>query len=279
MRLGGPVQLQTDDPRELAAEHVRLGYRAAYCPRISMQDSARIQEVRAAFQQADVLIAEVGAWNNMLDRDESQRRANLAHVCERLALADEVGALCCVNIAGSRHPTRWDGSHPDNLGAEVFDLTVENVRFVLDTVRPRRARFALEMMPHALPDGPDPFLELLAAVDRPAFAIHLDPVNLINSPRRYYRAVELLRECFSKLGPHIISCHAKDTRMSEQLTVHIDEVRPGAGTLPYDVYLTELSRLPADTPLMLEHLGDPEEYQLAAEHIRGVAAHNGIELA
>jgi hypothetical protein len=31
-----------------------------------------------------------------------------------LALADEIGSLCCVNISGSRG-SQWDGPHPDNL--------------------------------------------------------------------------------------------------------------------------------------------------------------------
>lgn len=276
MRLGGPVFLESDDPEELAAEHRRLGYRAAYCPPLSLDEPERIRATHAAFERADVVLAEVGAWSNMLDRDEARRRASLEHVRERLALADEVGALCCVNIAGSRHPTRWDGPHPDNLGAEAWEMTVENVRSVLDAVRPRRARLALEMMPYALPDGPESFAKLLAAVDRPGFAAHLDPVNIVNSPRRYYGLAGLLRACFATLGPHIVSCHAKDTRMADALTVHIDEVRPGAGVLPYEIYLGELARLPADTPLMLEHLTGPEEYALAAGHIRGVAAQAGL---
>jgi sugar phosphate isomerase/epimerase len=149
---------------------------------------------------------------------------------------------------------------------------------VLDAVRPRRARFALEMMPYALPDGPDAFAQLLAAVDRPGFAAHLDPVNLVSSPRRYYDLAGLLRDCFAALGPHIVSCHAKDTRMGDALTVHIDEVRPGAGILPYEIYLGELARLPAATPLMLEHLSGPEEYARAADHIRAVAARARLSL-
>ena len=32
IRLGGPIFLKSDDPHELAREHRRLGYAAAYCP-------------------------------------------------------------------------------------------------------------------------------------------------------------------------------------------------------------------------------------------------------
>ena len=73
--------------------------------------------------------------------------------------------------------------------------------------------------------------------------MHLDPVNLVNCPRRYFNTAELLRECFAKLGPYTKSCHAKDTLMSRKLTTHLDEVACGAGTLDYGVFLSELDKL------------------------------------
>ncbi|MEE8389645.1 MAG: hypothetical protein V3S14_02465 [Anaerolineae bacterium] len=74
---------------------------------------------------------------------------------------------------------------------------------------------------------------LLWAIDRPMFGVHLDPVNLVNCPSRYYHNADFLRECFSKLGQWIVSCHGKDVIMHDQLTVHLDEVRSGLGTLDY----------------------------------------------
>src|SRR6266851_9682347 len=95
VRLGGPIFLKSDDPRELAREHRRLGYSAALCPRAKADDSARVRDIEQAFAAENVVIAEVGAWNNMLEPDSEKRRANLAYVVERLALADAVGARCC----------------------------------------------------------------------------------------------------------------------------------------------------------------------------------------
>ena len=109
----------------------------------------------------------------------------------------------------------------------------------------------------------DSYLALLKAVDRPALAVHLDPVNWINSPVRYYDNAALVRDCFRKLGPWIVSCHAKDIVLRETLTVHLDEVAPTQGALDYGVYLQELARLPGDMPLLLEHL--PQERFLPLE--------------
>jgi sugar phosphate isomerase/epimerase len=86
----------------------------------------------------------------------------------------------------------------------------------------------------------------------------------------------VIRECFTKLGAQVKSCHAKDIALSTRLTVHLDEVRPGLGGLDYAAYLKELNRLDPDTPLMLEHLPEDAVYDQAAAHIREVAQHCGI---
>jgi len=275
MRLGVYLDIPSDDPEEIAHAYVEAGYSAAVCPPVSLDQPERIRALREAFARHDVMLAEIGVWNNMLDPDPAQSADNVEANMRALALADELGVLCCVNIAGSFHPTCWDGPHPRNLSEEAFELTVQNVRRIIDAVKPKQARYTLETMPWVIPDSPDSYLKLIEAIDRPMFGVHLDPVNLINCPARYYHSAGLLRECFSKLGPWIVSCHGKDIVMRDQLTVHLDEVRPGLGALDYEVFLQELSRLPGDAPLILEHLA-PDEPPLAREFVVGVAAQIGL---
>ncbi|MGC8862642.1 MAG: sugar phosphate isomerase/epimerase family protein, partial [Armatimonadota bacterium] len=171
---------------------------------------------------------------------------------------------------------KWDGPHPANLTPDTFSLIVETVREIIDAVRPRRTFYTRETMPWMYPDSPQSYLELIRAVDRPAFGVHLDPVNLVCSPQRYFDNAGLIRECFQLLGPYIKSCHAKDVTLWDKLTTHIDEVRPGLGALDYETYLTELAKLGPDVPLMLEHLPTAEEYSLAAGYIRSVADRLGL---
>ena len=104
IRLGGPIFLKSDDPKQLAKEHRRVGYSAAYCPPAEVSDAERIRAIRDAFAAEDVVISEVGAWKNMLDPDSQKRADNLRYVTDRLALAEAVGARCCVDIAGSFNP-------------------------------------------------------------------------------------------------------------------------------------------------------------------------------
>ena len=60
-------------------------------------------------------------------------------------------------------------------------------------------------------------------------------------------------------------------------TPHLTETRAGLGKMDYTAFLTELSKLD-QIPLMIEHLQNAEEYQLAAGYIRSVAAENGISM-
>src|SRR4051812_20689874 len=208
VRLGGPIFLKSDDPAALAKEHRRLGYSAAYCPQMAnLKDSDGIRAIQKAYAAENVVIAEVGAWKNMLDPDAAKRKQNLEYVVERCALAEAVGARCCVDIAGSYNPDSWYGPNPKNLSKEFFDATVANCRHVIDAVKPTRTRFTIEMMGWNIPDGPDSYVDLIRAVDRKAFGVHLDICNGINSPRRFYENTAYIDECFAKLGPSIVSCH------------------------------------------------------------------------
>jgi len=279
LRLGGPVFLKTEDPALLAREHRRLGYGAAYCPEFAtLADLKTVREIERSFAAERVVIAEVGAWRNMLDPDPAKRNANLDYVVQRCALADEIGARCCVDIAGSFNKDSWYGPDPQNLSQEFFDQTVQNCRHILDQVKPKRTRFTIEMMGWNLPDGPDAYLELLRAVDRKAFAVHLDICNGINSPRRFYENAAYIRECFKKLGPWIVSCHGKDLKWIIEYNVRFQEVAPGSGQIDYGAYLEELARLDADVPLMLEHLSSAAEYDQGRKYIQSLATSKGIVL-
>jgi sugar phosphate isomerase/epimerase len=276
IRLGGPIYVKTDDPEELALAHRKLGYRAAYCPKLSLDDSVRIRAVSEAYAKHGVVIAEVGRWVNLLDADPEKRKANLKTVTEGLALAEAVGARCCVDIAGSFHKTVWYGPDPQNLSPAFFDAAVENARKIIDAVKPGRAAFCYEMMGWSLPDGPVSYLKLIKAVDRKAFAVHLDPCNAVNSPLRFYRNTDLLNECFDVLGRWIVSCHAKDLKWEVEMNVHFVEVRPGAGSMDYTTYLRRLAGLSQDAPLMLEHLPNAEEYDRARAHLFDLGKKIGV---
>ena len=119
-------------------------------------------------------------------------------------------------------------------------------------------------------------MKLIKAVDRPSFAVHMDICNGINSPERFYRNADFTRDCFKKPGKWIVSCHAKDLAFIPEYNVHFKEVVPGRGEIDYATYLRELTQLPVDAPLMLEHLTTPDEYLEGRDYIRSVTPDDDI---
>jgi len=274
VRLGAPVPGKFSDPAEWVKAVKSLRYSAAYCPVQPGAAPELIKSFRNEAARNNVIIAEAGVWNNMLDPDELKRKENIRKNVETLRLADEIGAKCCVNISGARGEI-WDGPYPGNYARETFDMIVETVRKIIDEAKPVSTFFTLEPMPYMLPDSPDSYLQLIKAIGRKQFAAHLDPVNMISSPQIFYNNATFIRDCFKKLGPYIKSIHAKDITIMPELTVHLEERRPGLGSLDYGVFLKETSRI-KDVPFMLEHLESHEEYLLAAKYVRETGAKNGI---
>ncbi|MEI7834363.1 MAG: TIM barrel protein [bacterium] len=272
MRLGGPVK-KTEDASAWVQAHIEAGYDAAYWPNPPVEQEA---EYMSAAASAGIMIAEVGAWSNPLNPDSAEREKAIRFCIDQLATADRIGARCCVNIAGSLG-AKWDGPAPDDLKERAFAQIVRTVRRIIDAVQPTRTYYTLETMPWMYPHSVKSYLRLLEAIDRDRFAVHLDVVNLINCPSRYFHNSMLIHDAVAALGAKIRSCHAKDTLMSDRFTVHIDEVAPGKGTLDYATLLRELSLLDDDIPIMLEHL-PAEEYPRAAAYIREVAESEGITL-
>ncbi len=277
IRLGGDLFVKYPDPEDWVRALQQEGYRAARCPIGADADESVIQAHRQAAERHDIMIAEVGAWSNPISPDEAKRREAIAHCKRQLHLADRIGALACVNIAGSRGE-QWDGPHPDNFNDDTFAMIVDTVRDIIDEVQPSTACYALETMPWVFPDSADSYLDLFRAIDRKAFAVHYDPVNMVSSPRLYYRNADMIRDFIAKLGPHIVTCHAKDIRLNSKLTVQLDEVVPGQGELAYPVLLRELHALGRDMPVIIEHLPTAEESRAAATYIRAIAEQEQIPL-
>ncbi|QGQ94581.1 sugar phosphate isomerase/epimerase [Paenibacillus psychroresistens] len=277
MRLGGPIFVDTKDPIEWVKAHKAAGYTAAYSPALDIRDEKLIQAYKKEAEKADLLIAEVGAWSNPIDLDDDKRLKAINYCQERLEYAEMLGAKCCVNIAGARGEI-WNEAYAANLSEDTFALIVDTIRSIVDAVKPQHTFYTLETMQWVFPDSVESYVRLIKAIDRKSFAVHLDPVNLIVSPRSYFQNAALLTECFTELGPYIKSCHAKDIKLTTHSSFHLDEVIPGSGALDYQVFLKQLNGLHRDTPLMLEHLSSEAEYIKAANYIRSVAEKAGIQM-
>ena len=267
MRLGAPVFEKYESAEEWALFHKKYGYRAAYSPINNKNDLDKKDEFIKAAEKYDIVIAEVGAWSNPMSLNPEERKKAIKYCKEQLFVADEMGAACCVNIAGNVGE-KWDGHSDQNFKKETFEQIVETTRKIIDAVKPTRTYFTLEMMPWMYPHNQRSYLNLVHAVARERFAVHIDIANIIKSPVRYYNSPDIIRACFRKLGRYIKSVHVKDVFMSQDMTTHISEIMPGKGNIDLKCLVEETRRRNPDIPLMLEHLATKEEYLEAGEYMK-----------
>ena len=278
MRLGGTVAGQWKTPEEWEKLLVASHFRAITAPFTCETPRNEIDAYRAIAARHDVMIAEVGVWRNLMDPDPALAAQNTAFAKRQLALADELDIPCCVNIVGTASSAGWDAADPSNFTPETYERIIRSIREIIDEVQPVRAFYCIEPMPWMVPDSPDSYLQLIRDVDRAQFAAHLDFINMINCPRRYLAPESFIEECFAKLAPYTKSTHLKDTRMHPtRLTTLLEECSPGEGTLDFTRVLRILERyLPADAPVLLEHMQTFEEYAAAYDYVAKKAAQAGV---
>ncbi len=278
MLLGGTVAGPFQSPEEweklLAASH----FKAVTAPFDCRTPRETIKAYCEAAKRQGAVIAEAGVWKNLFDPNPSKAVAALEYAKGQLALADEWGIPCCVNIAGTRSSAGWDAADKSNFTKETYEEIIHSVRDIIDSVQPKRAFYCLEPMPWMVPDSPEAYLQLIRDVDRAQFGAHMDFVNMINCPRRYLYAEGFVEECFRTLAPYIKSTHIKDSRMHlTRLTTMLEECDPGEGDLNFQNILTIMDRyLPADAPVLLEHMQTFSEYEKAYIHLADQAHLAGI---
>lgn len=266
MRLGAPV-FDYDNAQEWLNSLLEKGDSAAYSPLSLNADLSEFTPYLTLAKEHNISIAEFGIWNNPLHSNSAKRNKAIEDCKGSLFYADEIGANCVVNISGSRGET-WDGPNEKNLTPETFDMIVEVVRDIIDSVKPKRTFYTLETMPWMYPNSIDSYLKLIKAIDRKAFSVHFDPVNLITSPEKYFNNDKLITEFVDKLGQHIKSVHLKDIILKPEFMVHLSEIKPGAGNLKYKTLFNALSTLSSNLPVMIEHLNSDADYDAARQYIR-----------
>jgi sugar phosphate isomerase/epimerase len=268
MYLGISSSLAYTSPEDWAKKHKELGLKSVVFPVDCNAGQEKIMAYKKAADDAGLVIAEVGVWRNTLAADPAERARWIDYAVEQLKMADRIGARCCVNVVGTPYGPRWDGGYRQNFSDEAWDMAVKMIQQIIDRANPTRTKFSIESMPWMIPSGPDEYIRLIKDVDRPQFGAHLDVVNMITSPERYFFNDRFLDECFEKLGEQICSCHLKDINLKQEYTFQLEECACGKGTLDIELFAKLASQEDPQMPMIIEHLTTDEEYIQSVEYVK-----------
>ena len=259
MRIGIGKALEHKTPEEWAKRHYELGCRSALFPVNSDASDELIDAYIQAAAKYDLKISEVGIWKNAISPDAREREEAMEYSIRQLKLADRVGAECCVNLAGALGPLRNKG-YAENFSRKAWNLTVRMIQEVIDEAKPQHTFFVLEPMPWMYPSSPEEYMDLIEAVGRDQFAAHLDVINMINCPQRYFFQEQFVEHCFEVLGAYIKGCHVKDIWLRPDLTFQLKECACGEGTFCLERYAELANALNPDIAMTIEHLNSDQEY-------------------
>ena len=175
---------------------------------------------------------------------------------------------------GARHLTAWTGSFSAELmkadPRNVAPGAAEGILRFLDPWLPKleSARLTLALETYITLVCPDAN-SLRKLLDRlpPCVGAVLDPPNL--TPIAHYAERDpVLREMFLTLRGRIAVVHMKDFRLAGD---RYDLPGPLMGEMNYPLFLRNVAALPADVPLVAEHL-QPAQFAEARRQLLALAA-------
>lgn len=236
-----------------------------------------VDTLKEFVDQHDLIIGEVGVWNNPLSKNPIIREKAILECKRKLKIADILHANCCINISGSRGEV-WDGLHIDNYSQETYDRLVLTIQDIIDSVNPKNTYFALECMPWMTPDSPEQYLKLIKDVNRDRFGVHIDYVNMINSPKRFAFRDTFIKQTFELLNKWIVSVHVKDIKLIDMFPIGLQECEVGTGDINLGDVLEHCSKLENDVVIFVEHLSSIDEYKRSVKYLRDLAESRNINI-
>lgn len=279
MRLGGYFHAQTlEQLTPLCAQLDCYGLSTIPAPaRLAVMSPEECAAFGDAARAQGLVIGEAGMWENLLTPDASLQAQRVANLRQLLRGAAQMGCHCVVALVGTKDPSDSAlAPHPYLYTPACREEFRELVLRILDGLELKTTKFAIEPWHNTFFYQPEAIREFIDRVDHPAFALHLDQMNMIDQ-QHFYDATALINTTFDLLADKVASVHLKDLRCDfRHMFLKWDEVYIGDGVMDYPTYLTRLAQLPPDTPCFCEHMAEERDYALNFARLHHFAAGAGV---
>lgn len=240
----------------------------------SITDS-QIREMQAALKQHDVEFYTLHVWINIIDPDMGKRAKAHKLNCQAIEMADRLGMKFILSHTGGRSPLGKDVPHPLNWTKETWDMSVDAVKKIFKDTSGSKVAIGFEAVNSCNNNTPQSHVRLMKDVGDPRVKVTLDCSNMLH-PGTFFRTSELINQCFELLGENIVYAHAKDQIWKEMLPT-IAPITLGQGSMDYELFLAQLSRLKKPRCLLLEHL-PKEQYEPSKQFLLATAKRIGVKI-
>ena len=192
-----------------------------------------------------------GYWQNLVNPDEGRRREAVATLRAALVLAGHMGARAIDTGPGSMSPDGPWFPHPANWSPLCRRQLVNSLQECAPIAADAGVYLSLEGHQLVTLESAAVTREILDEVGSPWVRSDYDSANWITRETVYDTAAELNRH-FDILGPHIVSCHAKDVWIENRLTLHLQDGCPGRGAIDFKTLFRRMEALNPDYPVIAE---------------------------
>jgi len=234
--------------------HMQFNLGRAGLPELLEQTDPRLWDrIRAEFDARNMTIAALGGQYNMIHPDVQKRREGLQRLRVLASACDRLGTSVITLCTGTRDPTNMWRRHPDNDLPEAWTDLIASMRQAVQIAEEFGVTLAFEPEVSNVVDSAQKAHRLLDEIGSPHLGVTMDGANIFHAGE-LPRMREMLDEAFALLGPDVAIAHAKDLDRDGEA----GHLPAGKGLLDYEHYLSLLSKLDFDVPVILHGLTESE---------------------
>ncbi len=234
--------------------HMQFNLGRAGLPALLEQTDTRLWDrIRTGFDARNMTIAALGGQYNMIHPDLRVRRDGLQRLRVLASACDRLGTSVITLCTGTRDPTNMWRRHPDNDSQEAWTDLVASMYQAVQIAEEFGVTLAFEPEVSNVVDSPQKARRLLDEIGSPHLRVTMDGANIFHAGE-LPRMREILDEAFALLGQDIAIAHAKDLDRDGEA----GHLPAGKGLLDYEHYMSLLSKLEFDVPVILHGLTESE---------------------
>lgn len=219
--------------------------------------------IRGEMAARNIRMAAISGTFNMIHPDLQIRRDGLDRLRELASVCERLGTSVITLCTGTRDPESMWRRHPENDAPEAWEDLVASMREALQIAEENGVILAFEPEVSNVVDSAIKGRRLLDQMQSPYLKVVMDPANIFHQGE-LPRMREILAKAFTLLGEDIVIAHAKDLDRDGEA----GHKAAGQGLLDYDQYLSLLSAVGSEVPLILHGLGE-EQVDECVAFLRG----------
>ena len=231
---------------------------------------AAAHDLATALDQAGVRLMEYNAPFWLQPLEHAGCRPLAEKFVRLLAIAESIGCLNVVACTGGFG--KGLGPHPRNRSRESWDLLRETCLIIAEEAARQNlcARVLIELVYTGVIWSPTTLARFVDEIDSPNIQGHMDIANCLTFDNIYDHG-DFIRASFRTLGSRIHSSHIKDVAPIESYFPGLAECLVGEGVLDFHTYLDCLAGMPADFPVLIEHMRAYEDILRSYRRICAIA--------